>query len=83
MCVWGVFPRCSLCPFFGVVLVRCRQRWNVMHIPQADAKWVGGLLAQLSGQQILDAFLGAGYSPEQAESFRQVIEDRIRELNSL
>ena len=58
-------------------------RWIGKHIPRSDAKWIGGLLAQLSPDQIRDAFRAAGYSPEQVEGFSAVVEERIAELNKL
>ncbi len=60
-----------------------RLRWIGKHIPRADARWMGQLLAQLSPEQIRDAFRAAGYSPEQVESFAQVVESRIAELGRL
>ena len=62
---------------------RMDMRWIGKHIPRSDAKWIGGLLAQLSPEQIRDAFRAAGYSPEQVEGFAGVIEERIAELNKL
>jgi hypothetical protein len=58
-------------------------RWIGKHIPRSDAKWIGGLLAQLSPNQIRDTFRAAGYSPELVEGFSAVVEERIAELNSL
>lgn len=40
-------------------------------------------LAQLSPEQIRDAFRPAGYSPEQVQGFAAVVEERIAELNKL
>ena len=60
-----------------------RLRWIGDHVPRADAKWVGSLLAQLSPEQIQDAFRAAGYSPEQITAFSQVLQARIAELNKL
>lgn len=60
-----------------------RLRWIGNHIPRADAKWIGGLLAQLSPEQIRDAFRAAGYSPEKVEGFSHVVEARIAELKRL
>jgi hypothetical protein len=57
--------------------------WIGRHIPRADAKWMGSRLAQLSPDQIRDAFRAAGYSPEQIESYTQAIQSRIQELNNL
>jgi hypothetical protein len=65
------------------VISRMNLRWIGKHIPRSDAKWIGGLLAQLSPDQIRDAFRAAGYSPELVEGFSAVVEERIVELNNL
>jgi hypothetical protein len=57
--------------------------WLGRHIPVADARWIGSLLARLSRAQIRDAFRAGGYSPAEAEEFGQALEGRIRELNRL
>jgi hypothetical protein len=62
---------------------KLRQRWIGRHIPRADAKWVGSLLAQLSHEQICDAFRAAGYSPADIEGFATAVESRIAQLNRL
>jgi hypothetical protein len=58
-------------------------RWIGHHVLRSDAKWIGGLLAQLSPEQIRDAFRAAGYTPEQVEGFSAVVQKRITELNNL
>lgn len=58
-------------------------RWVGKRIPREDAKWIGGLLAQLSAEQIRDAFRAAGYSPQQVEEYARTVEKRIAELNKL
>ena len=58
-------------------------RWIGRHIPRSDAQWIGGLLAQLSADQIRDAFRAAGYSPQQVEGYAAVVEQRIAELTRL
>ena len=58
-------------------------RWIGRDIPRADARWMGGLLAKLSDQQIRDAFRAAGYSPQQVDGFASVVKSRIVELNRL
>jgi len=58
-------------------------RWIGKRIPRSDAKWIGGLLAQLSPSQIRDAFRAAGYSQGEVEGFAAVVEERIAELNNL
>jgi hypothetical protein len=62
---------------------RWRMRWIGHDVPRADAKWMGGILSQLSQRQIRDAFRAAGYSPEEVEGFARVLERRIGELTEL
>src|SRR5262245_23612506 len=58
-------------------------RENVGDIPRSDARWLGGLLARLSIEQIRDAFRAAGYSPAEVDGFANVVASRIAELNRL
>jgi hypothetical protein len=58
-------------------------RWVGNHVPRADAKWLGSLLAQLSTDQIQDAFRAGGYPPEKAAAFTKVVQARIADLNRL
>ena len=55
--------------------------WVCNHIPRADVRWIGHLLAQLSPEQVHDAFRAAGYSSEEVEGFSMVVEARIAQLN--
>jgi hypothetical protein len=57
--------------------------WLGRHIPRDDVRWMGHLLAQLSPEQIRDAFRAAGYSPAEVEGFTQVLTSRIHTLNQL
>jgi hypothetical protein len=75
----ALFYSVSLPQFFS----RLHLRWIGRRVPRADAKWIGQLLAQLSPEQIRDAFRAARYSPEEVERFATVIERRIGELNEL
>jgi hypothetical protein len=59
------------------LLYRMRLRWVTRDIPRSDARWIGGVLAQLSPGQIRDAFASAGYSAEEVEGFTRVLLDRI------
>ena len=54
----------------------------VRGIPIADAQWIGHLLAQLTPQQIRDAFRAAGYQPDEVDGFAKVVEKRIAALES-
>ncbi|HEY3738511.1 MAG TPA: hypothetical protein VGL53_01645 [Bryobacteraceae bacterium] len=53
------------------------------HIPRADAKWIGTILARLSPEQIRDAFRAGGYTPKEVEAYASVVEKRIAALNAL
>ncbi len=57
--------------------------WIGHHIPVADVQSIGHLLAQLSPDQIRDAFRAGGYSPEEVEAYSQVLERRIAQLGQL
>ena len=52
-------------------------------IPRSDAQWIGRRLAQLSDEQLRDAFRAAGYSPEEIEGFTHAVRERINVLNAL
>ena len=67
----------------GYYRERSRMDDIVKRIPRADARWLGGLLGQLSEEQINDAFRAAGYGPEEVESFTQELRQRIAELSNL
>ena len=49
----------------------------------ADAKWIGNLLAQLSDQQLEDAFRAADFTPEETQMLLAEVKDRINELVNL
>jgi hypothetical protein len=55
----------------------------VRGIPIADAQWIGNILAQLTPQQIRDAFRAAGYQPDEVDGFAKVVGKRIAALNQL
>lgn len=62
---------------------RQKLRWIGRHIPRADVKWIGGLLAQLKPEQIHDAFRAAGYSDKDIQEYSGIVEERIAELAKL
>jgi hypothetical protein len=62
---------------------RVHLEWIGRHIPRADARWLGELLARLSPEQIHDAFRAAGYSPQEIEGFSKIVQSRISQLNEL
>lgn len=62
---------------------RLHLRWIGRNISREDARWMGAELAQLSPNQIRDAFRAAGYSPQEVDGFTTVVEARIAQLNRL
>jgi hypothetical protein len=82
------FPKCP--PFTEIFEFEWRfyfrqvsLRWIGKHIPREDAKWIGSLLAQLSREQIRDAFRAAGYSEKDITAYTDAVMSRIKDLNSL
>ena len=53
------------------------------NITVADARWIGGLLAQLSDNQLQDAFRAANYSQEEVRMLAGAVRKRINELVNL
>jgi len=49
----------------------------------ADAKWIGSLLAQLSDQQIADAFKAADFTPAETQMLAAEVKERINQLVNL
>jgi hypothetical protein len=68
---------------FPEMALRLRLLWLGRHIPVADARWMGNLLARLSPEQIRDAFRAAGYSATDIDQLSRVVERRIGELKKL
>lgn len=52
-------------------------------IPVAHARWIGLLLAQLSDEQLRDAFRAANYSEGTRESYVSAFRERINQLTDL
>ena len=53
------------------------------NISVADARWIGGLLARLTDNQIQDAFRAANYTPDQVRMLSGAVRKRINELVNL
>lgn len=62
---------------------RINMEWIGSHVPRGDARWIGNLLGQLSQDQIVDAFLAAGYDNGEALAFARMLERRIAQLKEL
>jgi hypothetical protein len=48
-----------------------------------QAKWIGGLLAQLSDEQLQDAFRAGNFKPEEIQLLTQAVRARIQQLVNL
>ncbi|HEV2351906.1 MAG TPA: hypothetical protein VG028_18910 [Terriglobia bacterium] len=70
-------------PDFPNYVTRTKMQEIAKNIPLQDARWIGGLLGQLSAQQISDAFRASGFSPQEVQGYTQVVRERIAELNKL
>jgi hypothetical protein len=64
-------------------IMRSRMDWIGNNIPRKDARWIGGLLAQLSHKQLVDAFRAGNVAPDEIEVYVKVLERRIHELKGL
>jgi hypothetical protein len=64
-------------------LSRVHLEWIGTRVPRGDVRWMGQLLARLSGRQIRDAFRAAGYTPQEVEGFARILEQRITVLTDL
>lgn len=53
------------------------------NVSVADAKWIGSLLAQLTDEQIRDAFRAADFTPEEIQMLTQAVKARINQLVNL
>jgi hypothetical protein len=63
---------------------RQRKATNSMqNIPVEHASWIGGILGQLSDDQLRDSFRAAGYDRSTTEAYVRAVRGRINELNRL
>ena len=62
---------------------RVHLEWIGKNVPREDVRWMGHLLARLSPKQIRDAFRAAGYSPQEADEFAEVVQQRIVMITDL
>ena len=63
--------------------MRLHMPWIGRRIPRDDVHWIGQLLAQLSPEQIRDAFRAAEYAPDEVEAFAKAVEKRIADLGQI
>ncbi len=67
----------------GEAVRRSAIDWIGHDIPLEDARWIGGLLGQLSHKQLEDAFRAGNFPDAEREQFVQIVEDRITQLKAL
>ena len=53
------------------------------NISVSDAKWMGNLLAQVTDQQLQDAFRAANFTPEEIQMLVPAVRARINQLVNL
>jgi len=53
------------------------------HIPAPNARWIGGLLSQLSEDQLEEIFRAANYDEATMKGFVKVLRERIEQLTKL
>jgi hypothetical protein len=70
---------------FGIVpyAKRADLDWIGNGIPRTDARWIGSLLAQLTHQQLVDAFRAGSFPPDVIDMYVALVESRIAELKAL
>ncbi|MGD0831448.1 MAG: hypothetical protein ABR907_10920 [Terracidiphilus sp.] len=70
---------------FGAVpyVKRASLDWIGKDIPRDDVRWIASLLAQLTHQQLLDAFRAGHFPPEVIDMYVTLVESRIAELKTL
>jgi len=74
------------CPFlfaFPFYIQRTRLAGLAEDMPRHHVEWIGQLLAQLSTQQISDAFRAGGFESSELEGLTQEVQRRISELRGL
>lgn len=80
-------PTAYLAETVGVGVVPYAQRasldWIGKKVPRNDARWIGTLLAQLTHQQLVDAFRAGHFPPEVIDAYVELVESRISELKGL
>ena len=57
--------------------------WIGHGIPREDARWIGGLLGQLSQQQLADAFRAGNFPAASIQGYVDVLQQRIAALKAL
>lgn len=53
------------------------------NIPRDDARWIGAQLAKLTPEQVRSAFASSGFTAREVDTYCEVLNKRIAELNAL
>jgi len=70
--------------FYPPYFIRQHKATNTMNkVPVSDAAWIGAKLAQLSDEQLRDAFRAAGYDRTTQDAYARAVRNRINQLNRL
>ena len=70
--------------FYPPYYIRQHKATNTMkQVPVSDAAWIGARLAQLSDEQLRDAFRAAGYDRATQDAYARAFRNRINQLNKL
>lgn len=80
-------PSAMLLQSFGFEAIGYAERQKLdalgKNIPIADARWIGTYLAQLTHQQLVDAFRAGHFTQVEIDAYVSVVEGRIAELKTL
>jgi hypothetical protein len=80
-------PSALLAESFGFGAIPYAKRasldWIGKRIPREDARWIASLLAQLTHQQLVDAFRAGNFPPDVIDMYVSLVESRIAELKGL
>jgi len=70
--------------FYPPYFVRQHKATTAMNkVPVSDAAWIGAKMAELSDDQLRDAFRAAGYDRSAQDAYARAVRNRINQLNRL
>ena len=70
--------------FYPPYFVRQHKATKTMNkVPVSDAAWIGAKMAELSDDQLRDAFRAAGYDRSAQDAYARAVRNRINQLNRL
>src|ERR1041385_784022 len=70
--------------FYPPYFIRQHKATKTMNkVPVSDAAWIGSKMAELSDDQLRDAFRAAGYDRATQDAYARAVRNRINQLNRL